>query len=194
MTTISAAKHGEKPTQESFPAGSYVIRMDQPYSRVADALLDKQYWAPDDPQKTPYDDTGWSFTQLFNLKIVRATDPALLSTKMTPFDPEHPGLIKLAGTGNITAIANTGQSSLLPLLYKLKDAHIKIAEKAFEAEGKHFGPGSLLVSDAPDALLSSTLSDLALNGVRLSIAPSVASHPATPPRIAFMHSWQGYAD
>ncbi len=35
--------------------------MDQPYSRVADALLDRQYWAPDDPQKHPYDDTGWSF-------------------------------------------------------------------------------------------------------------------------------------
>jgi len=46
---------------QTFPAGSYVIRMDQPYSRIADALLDRQYWAPDDPQKHPYDDTGWSF-------------------------------------------------------------------------------------------------------------------------------------
>ncbi len=36
----------------TFPAGSYVIRMDQPYSRIADALLDRQFWSPDDPQKT----------------------------------------------------------------------------------------------------------------------------------------------
>ena len=43
-----------------------------------DALLDKQYWAPDDPQKHPYDDTGWSFSQLFNVKTVRITDPAIL--------------------------------------------------------------------------------------------------------------------
>jgi hypothetical protein len=45
----------------TFAAGSFVVRMDQPYSRIADALLDRQYWAPDDPQKHPYDDTAWSF-------------------------------------------------------------------------------------------------------------------------------------
>ncbi len=67
---------------ETFPAGSYVIRMDQPYSRIADALLDRQYWAPDDPQKHPYDDTGWSFGDLFHVKTVRVTDPAILKVKM----------------------------------------------------------------------------------------------------------------
>ena len=53
-----------------FPAGSYIIRMDQPYSRIADALLDYQYWSPEDPQKTPYDDTGWTFGELFNVQVV----------------------------------------------------------------------------------------------------------------------------
>ena len=76
--SVPPAKRGDKPTQETFPAGSFVIRMDQPYSRIADALLDKQYWAPDDPQKHPYDDTGWSFSELFNLKVARLTDPAIL--------------------------------------------------------------------------------------------------------------------
>ncbi len=190
-TTISAAKRGDKPAQETFAAGSYVIRMDQPYSRVADALLDKQYWAPDDPQKTPYDDTGWSFTQLFNIRVVRANDPAVLSAKMTAFDPEQPKPARISGTGNVVAISNTGQSSILSLLYKLKSAHINIAEKAFDADGKHFGPGSLLISDVPDALLSSSLTELALDGTRLSAQPSIASHAATPPKIAFIHSWQG---
>ena len=64
--TVAGAKRGDKPKQETFPAGSFVVRMDQPYSRIADALLDRQFWAPDDPQKHPYDDTGWSFTHLFN--------------------------------------------------------------------------------------------------------------------------------
>src|SRR4051794_510101 len=52
------------PTTRTFPAGSYVVRMDQPYSRAADALLDRQYWSPNDPQKNPYDDTGWCFPAL----------------------------------------------------------------------------------------------------------------------------------
>ena len=43
---------GEPPHPETreFPAGSYIVRMDQPYSRIADALLDYQYWAPNDAQ------------------------------------------------------------------------------------------------------------------------------------------------
>src|SRR6185436_10267618 len=32
------------PTTREFPAGSYIVRMDQPYSRIADTLLDYQYW------------------------------------------------------------------------------------------------------------------------------------------------------
>jgi hypothetical protein len=189
-TSIPAAKRGDKPVQETFPAGSFVVRMDQPYSRVADALLDKQYWAPDDPQKHPYDDTGWSFTQLFNVKVVRATDPAILTAKMTPVDDPSSAAGELAGTGGVIAIANTAQTSLLPLLYKLKDAHIAIAEKAFDADGKHFGAGSLLISDAPDSL-GDTMKELSLSASRLAAAPAVATHPASAPRIAFMHTWQG---
>src|SRR6202140_2547430 len=34
------------PTTRDFPVGSYIVRMDQPYSRIADALLDYQYWSP----------------------------------------------------------------------------------------------------------------------------------------------------
>src|SRR5579863_8886203 len=66
------------PTTREFPAGSYIIRMDQPYSRIADALLDYQYWSPDDPQKTPYDDTGWTFGELFGVQVTRVTDAKVL--------------------------------------------------------------------------------------------------------------------
>ncbi len=55
-------------TTREFPAGSYIVRMDQPYSRIADALLDYQYWAPNDPQTRPYDDTGWTFPEGFGCR------------------------------------------------------------------------------------------------------------------------------
>src|SRR5882672_7708729 len=42
-----------QPTTRTFPAGTYIVRMDQPYSRMADSLLDYQYWSPNDPQRTP---------------------------------------------------------------------------------------------------------------------------------------------
>jgi Zinc carboxypeptidase len=188
--SVPAAKRGDKPTQQAFPAGSFVVRMDQPYSRVADALLDKQYWAPDDPQKHPYDDSGWSFSSLFNLKVARLTDPAILGAKMTSVDDPLSLSGKQTGTGSVSVIANTGQSSLLALVYKLKDAHIAVAEEAFDAAGNKYGAGSLLISDVSDATLAPVLKELSLDATRLASAPSVATHPAKAPRIAFMHTWQ----
>jgi hypothetical protein len=72
----------KKPQKRTFAVGSYVVRMDQPYSRIADALLDRQYWAPEDPYDHPYDDTGWSMGDLFAVDVVRVTDPRILKTPM----------------------------------------------------------------------------------------------------------------
>src|SRR2546425_7267612 len=66
----------------TFPAGSYIVRMDQPYSRIADALLDYQYWAPNDPQQDVYDDTGWTMGELGNVQVVRVTDVKVLTAPM----------------------------------------------------------------------------------------------------------------
>src|SRR6267143_4994844 len=67
-----------QPTTRTFSAGTYIVRMDQPYSRMADSLLDYQYWSPNDPQRTPYDDTGWTFPELFNVQAIRVADVKVL--------------------------------------------------------------------------------------------------------------------
>ena len=184
--SIAGDKRGEKAKQETFAAGSIVIRMDQPYSRIADALLDRQFWAPDDPQKHPYDDTGWSFTHLFNVKVVRVPDAAILKAAMKPLDDPATLAGKLDGTGSVVAINNSGQISLLSVAYKLKDAKIKVAEKPFDSDGRHFSAGSLLITGAD---VQTTLSGLALDGTKLSTIPSVATHEVSAPRVAVMHTW-----
>ena len=190
-SAVPAEKRGDKPKQQTFPAGSIVIRMDQPYSRVADALLDRQFWAAGDEQKHPYDDTGWSFTHLFNLKVVRVLDPSILKSRMTRVDDPASLAGRVSGSGSVFAVANTGQVSLLPLVYKLKGATIQVAEKSFDADGKHFATGSLLITNAPEDRLGGILHDLALDATRPSSAPSVATHAVIAPRVAFMHTWLG---
>jgi len=189
--TVPGEKRADKPKQETFPAGSIVVRMDQPYSRVADALLDRQFWAAGDPQKHPYDDTGWSFTHLFNLKVTRVLDASILKSKMKMLDDPTSLAGKVTGSGSVLAVANTGQVSLLPLVYKLKDATVQVAEKAFDADGKHFPAGSLLITGAPEDRIGGILHDLSLDASRLGAAPSEPSHAVTAPRIAFMHTWLG---
>jgi hypothetical protein len=186
---LPGEKRIDKAKQETFAAGSLVVRMDQPYSRIADALLDRQFWAPDDPQKHPYDDTGWSFSHLFNVKVVRVPDVAILKAGMTPVEDPSALAGKLEGNGSLVAVNNTGQVSLLALVYKLKGVKIEAAEKPFDANGKHFAPGSLLITGAPEDRVASALHDLALDGTRLAASPLVPTHAVTAPRIAFMHTW-----
>ena len=122
------------PTTREFPAGSYIVRMDQPYSRIADALLDYQYWSPDDPQKTPYDDTGWTFGELFGVQVARVTDAKVLDAAMERVkEVRAPGGVK--GEGTVFAINNNAEPALATLRYKLKDASMEAAEEPFEAGG-----------------------------------------------------------
>ncbi|MEI8283214.1 MAG: hypothetical protein WCG75_12475, partial [Armatimonadota bacterium] len=62
--------------------GSLVVRMDQPYCRMADMLLDKQYYRADDP--SPYDDTGWTLGPLFDVNSTRVTNKVVLGRTSAP--------------------------------------------------------------------------------------------------------------
>ena len=130
----------------TFPAGSYVLRMDQPYSRIADTLLDYQYWAPDDPQRNPYDDTGWTFGELFNVKVVRVTDVRVLDATLEPVKGDMTAPGDVTGEGSVFAINQNADPSLATLRYRFKDATIDVAEEPFEAGGQKFNRGSFLVT------------------------------------------------
>lgn len=71
----------KKPEPVKFAKGSYIIRMDQPYSRLADTLLDVQYVRGDE---RVYDDTGWTLGYLFNVDVTRVANPDVLKVKMSP--------------------------------------------------------------------------------------------------------------
>ena len=179
----------EKTSSVKLPAGSFVVRMDQPYSRVADALLDRQFWAPDDPQKHPYDDTGWSFPELFQVRVHRVTDAGLLSARMEPVTDLDSMRGKITGSGNVFVVVNTGQSTLLPLVYKVGAAHVLVTEKAVEANGQQVPAGSLLLQNVEASTLQPMLHSLSLEALRLDAVPPVPTHPAAAPRVAFMHTW-----
>ena len=75
-------KEPKKPEPVKFAKGSYIIRMDQPYSRLADTLLDVQYVRG---EERVYDDTGWTLGYLFNVDVKRVVNPDVLGVKMTPY-------------------------------------------------------------------------------------------------------------
>src|SRR5947209_7525809 len=92
-----------QPQPREFPAGSYIIRMDQPYSRIADMLLDQQYYSPED--RRPYDDSGWSQGPLRNVQTFRVLDPAVLNVPMQKVGEVKPAGV-INGDGAFFAINN----------------------------------------------------------------------------------------
>jgi hypothetical protein len=181
-------KEAPKTTTVQFPAGSYIIRMDQPYSRIADALLDHQYWSPEDPQKTPYDDTGWTFGELFNVHVVRVTDTKVLDTAM-----ERVATVKapggVTGTGSVFILNANGDTALGTLRYRLKDASIDAAEEPFEAGGHKFNRGSFIVKSGDTSAVQQAAADLGLQVIAVGGAPSVKTHPVRAARVALLHTW-----
>jgi hypothetical protein len=186
----------EEPTTETrqFPAGSYIVRMDQPYSRIADALLDYQYWSPSDPQRNPYDDTGWTFGELFNVQVARVTDVKVLDAPMerVTADVRAPGGV--SGTGSWFAIEHNTDTALMTLRYRLKDARFDAAEEPFEVAGRTFRRGSFLVHEVAQAELESATRELGIRAHALAAAPPVKTHPIKAPRIAILHTWLNTQD
>ena len=189
VTTAHAQGADAATKTVTFPAGSYVIRMDQPYSRIADALLDRQYWAPTDPQKHAYDDTGWSFPYLFGVPVERVTDLSILKASMEPVaDPGTPDG-SVSGSGPAYAINDAGDVSLLGMRYALKGAKVSLAEQAFDAAGMHFNAGSLIVQGIGARKMESAIKETNLKAIGLGAPPAVVTRPAPLPRVAIMHTW-----
>src|SRR5580698_10082641 len=178
-----------KPEPRTFPAGSYVLRMDQPYSRIADTLLDYQYWAANDPQKAIYDDTGWTFGELGNVQVSRVTDVKVLDAAMTPVSGPVTAPGGVEGTGRIFLINNNTDSALITLRYRFPAASFEAAEEPFEAGGQKFNRGSFVIRNLAAADLSQAAIELGLRAWAVDAAPSVKTHPIRAARIAIMHTW-----
>ena len=172
-----------------FPAGSYIVRMDQPYSRIADALLDRQYWAPNDPQKTPYDDTGWSFPEGFSVQAERVTDSKVLDVAMERVTGEVKAAGGVSGQGAVFAIEHNADNGLATLRYRLRSADIAAAEAPFAAAGKKFARGSFVIRGVGRDELDRAARELGLSVVALDAAPSVKTHPVRAARVAILHTW-----
>ncbi|HKY30660.1 MAG TPA: M14 family zinc carboxypeptidase [Pyrinomonadaceae bacterium] len=178
----------------TFPAGSYIVRMDQPYSRIADALLDHQYWAPNDPQQDVYDDTGWTMGELGNVQVVRVVDTKVLTASMDRVIGEvrEPGLI--SGNGSIYLVNHNADNALISFRYRLKDVPFEAAEEPFEAGGRKFNRGSFIIRKAALADIRQAATEFGLQVQVVEAAPNVKTHAVKAPRIALMHTWMNTQD
>jgi len=198
----AGAKKPEETKAAKIPLGSYIVRMDQPYSRIVDMLLDTQYYSTNDPR--PYDDTGWTLGPLRNVKTVRVTDTAVLKVPMTLVDTPArfagggvaaPHAVKGKSPGVKCYVINaSAEPNLASLRFRLKDVKFFAADVAFEASGDKFAAGSFVLplDGNPgdlDMRLNAAAKELGVRVTSLDAVPEVARHQVALPRIALMHTW-----
>jgi len=176
-------------TTRTFPAGSYIIRMDQPYSRIVDALLDYQYWAPNDPQTEVYDDTAWTMGELANVGVVRVVDTKVLSVPMERVNGEIGAPGAVAGSGSVYLVNHNADNALVTLRYRLRDVDVDAAEEPFEAAGQKFNRGSFIIRKASLDELNSLGAELGIKIYAVPQPPAVKTHAVKAARVALMHTW-----
>ena len=176
-------------TDGTWPAGTYVVRLDQPYRNYAVDLLTAQHYPIDGGE--PYDDVSWSLPAHYHLDVRPTSDPAVrdLSVRALTTAPAPPG--GADGAGRVYLLADTGQESLLEARFRLRDLQVEIAERSFDAGGRTYPAGSWIVAARGDAAteLASAGRALGLEFTAVSTAPEVPRHAAPVPRLCLYVPW-----
>jgi hypothetical protein len=181
-----------KTADGEFPALSFVVRMDQPYSRMADMLLDKQYYNPKDPN--PYDDTGWTLGPLFNVSTYRCKDVAILSAPMSLVDSQiQASPTAVSSATKALVVPGAADMSLAQLRFKFPNASISVAAEAFSVGKLKFGAGAAIVTNQIEEI-SRAMPALGIAAIPIEAIPTVAARKLLAPRIAIVHSWLNTQD
>ena len=173
----------------TYPVGSYVIKRDQPYGRLAKNLLERQQYP--DARLNTYDDSGWSMGLAMNVDVVEIADRAILSAPVAPVTNVVPkGRTTGTGTAAI-AVAHLGSNSMVTLRYLLRSVPMKVAEQPFAAGDSSFPAGSFLIEGKYAPRVRAVVDSLGLTAAMLSAMPSVGMHDADVPRVAIYSQWSG---
>jgi hypothetical protein len=179
-----------KTADGTFPAGSYVIKRDQPYGRLAKNLLERQDYP--DPNLRTYDDSGWTMGLASHVEVKEVNDRAILDVPTTPVtEAVARGVVRGRGTAAL-AIAHLGSNNMIALRYRLKHVPVKIADEVFKTEGIEFPAGSFIVTTTTAiSEARRAVEELGLTAAALSSSPPVRTHDADIPRVAIYTPWNG---
>lgn len=159
--------------------GTFVIRRDQPYGRLAKSLLEKQNYP--DPNLRTYDDTGWTMGLTIGVEVKEIGDKKDLETPAPLIDKYDPKG-SISGNGKWLAVHQHGSNSMVTLRYRFKD----IAVEALTKASGNIPAGSFVVPDSSAA--RAEIERLGLSATALSEKPS-PTHAVDLPRLAVFSTW-----
>jgi hypothetical protein len=173
-----------------FPAGAYVVRLDQPYRNYAVDLLTPQHFPPN-AEHEPYDDVSWALPVHYGVRSVAIADPRIAQVSLEPLvqDVQPAGSVK--GSGAAFLLADRGQEALLEARFRLRGFDVDIADRPFTAAGVAYPAGTWIIDARPglSPALEEVARGLGLDFVGVAARPNVATHPSPVPRVGVWVPW-----
>ena len=177
---VYTSKSGFKANGVAYPAGSWVIPMDQPFSALAKELFERQKY-PDALQNgtaksidLPYDVTGWTLPLQMGVNVDEVTDPLAADQRamLTKIDKVTLPEASIDGTGTIFAVSHKANASFELVNAALRTgATVSVAQEPVKtAEGTE--TGAFLISGSSRA----SLGDLAKKYAVSVMAVSAPAH------------------
>ncbi len=187
---VARAKTGFTLDEGGFPAGTFVVRLDQPYRNYAvDLLLPQDFRFA--AGQLPYDDVSWALPVHYGVDTVRVDDRRVLEVELEPVEADVAATGQVDGRGPVFLLRDTGQEALLEARYRLQGFTVEIAERAFRVDGRDYPAGTWILPPQPglEEVLKGVATDLALDIDSAAALPEGASHDAPAPRIGVWVPW-----
>jgi Zinc carboxypeptidase len=173
----------------SFPAGTYVVQLGQPYRNYAVDLLMPQKYPKDGGE--PYDDVSWELPAYFHVDVIPVADESMRVIKLPLVTSAPHPRGGVTGSGPVYLLRDTGQEGLFEARYQLARYKVDIAEHSFVHDGANYPAGSWIFppQNGIDAALRDVADRLGLEFAGSSAAPQVAHHSAKVPRLGLWVPW-----
>ncbi len=183
-----------KVKEGEFPAGTYVVKLDQPYRSYALDLLTPQKYPADTAQYDAYDDVAWALPDTFGFETKVIEDPAVHGVPILPVKMTAVASVGILpeGSGGAYLLWDSGQEALLEARVRLASFRVEAAEKSFSTDENKFPAGSWIIPAAQtglSALLEKVSLDLGLDYAWSATAPNVPHHLLDLPRLALLQTW-----
>jgi hypothetical protein len=125
----------------TFPAGTYVVRLDQPYRDYAVDLLTPQQY-PKDRFAEAYDDVSWELPAHSYHVAVVATADRRCARPIHGIAGGAPGSRDADGDGPVFILKDSGQEDSGGAAFALARFKVAIAERTFSVNGTDYPAGS----------------------------------------------------
>ena len=188
---VSRAQDAFVVKEGAFPAGTYLVRMDQPYRGYAIDLLTPQKYPADKAPYDAYDDVAWALNVSLGVETKPIEDEAVRQVPVTLVNDSVAYQGQAARGGAAYLVRDSGQEALLAARVRLAAFKVEAAEQSFSAGDHEYPAGSWIVASQPgvEAALHNLAAELALDVEAVGAPPDVKRHLLDLPRLALLQTW-----